>query len=178
MTRKLLTLIAAFAVMALFASASLAAVTFDSATGTGFVGKGDVQTVLGINNKAMQTIQDKVTFGYDDTTTYTFTCTWQTGQEDKRKTHTNNKEISSGVAAELNSKGRLTGQYTGWFLEGYKTTADSSDSGYPTDADCGAEGNDMKSIVPGSIEEIGSTGGGLYFKYNDVKYPLAITPVL
>lgn len=42
------------AVFALTISAAQAAVTFNSETGTGFVGKGDVQTVLGYNNSQLQ----------------------------------------------------------------------------------------------------------------------------
>lgn len=178
MRKALFTILAALVALTMLAGSSLASVTFDATTGTGFVGKGDVQTVLGFNNKAMQAVAPAgITFGYDSTTTYTFTCTWETGQEDKRKTHTNDKEISSGVAAEITKANKVTGQYTGWFLNGYATAVDGSDAGYPIDADCGAAGNEMKSIVPGSVES-SSTGTGLYFQHLGVRYPLAITPVL
>ena len=45
---------AALATLALTIPAAHAAVTFDLATGTGFVGKGDVQTALGYNNAQLQ----------------------------------------------------------------------------------------------------------------------------
>lgn len=45
---------AALATLALTIPAANAAVTFDPATGTGFVGKGDVQTALGYNNAQLQ----------------------------------------------------------------------------------------------------------------------------
>jgi len=40
--------------ISLGATPALASVTFDSTTGKGFVGKGDVQTVLGYNNAALR----------------------------------------------------------------------------------------------------------------------------
>ena len=45
---------AAMAVISLATVAIFASVTFDSSTGTGFVGKGDVQLALGLNNAQMQ----------------------------------------------------------------------------------------------------------------------------
>jgi hypothetical protein len=40
-----------------------------------------------------------------------------------------------------------------------------------TDADCGAEGNQMKNVVEGSVE-IGATTGGLFATYDGVDYLL------
>ena len=47
-------LLGSAAVLTLTATPALAAVTLDTATGTGFVGKGDVQQPLGLDNKALQ----------------------------------------------------------------------------------------------------------------------------
>ncbi|MEV7181816.1 hypothetical protein, partial [Kitasatospora sp. NPDC093679] len=46
------------AAIALGATPASAAAGFDAATGTGFVGKGDVQTALGYNNAALQKAVD------------------------------------------------------------------------------------------------------------------------
>jgi len=46
-----------------------ASVTFDSSTGTGFVGKGDVQTALGYNNAQMQANANSLTFTYSQPAT-------------------------------------------------------------------------------------------------------------
>ena len=46
---------AALAASLTLASPAAGIVTFDPATGTGFVGKGDLQTVFEWNNKALQT---------------------------------------------------------------------------------------------------------------------------
>ena len=48
-------LMVALAALALSATAAFAAVTFDPATGKGFVGKGDVQIAYNLNNKQIQT---------------------------------------------------------------------------------------------------------------------------
>lgn len=45
---------------ATLATVAIAAVTFDPVTGTGFVGKGDVQTAFGWNNQQLQQNADGV----------------------------------------------------------------------------------------------------------------------
>jgi hypothetical protein len=70
---------AAFAIcIAAAASAVYATVTFDPATGTGFVGKGDVQLVLGWNNAVLQQNALKLSFGYQVQDKYDATCEWST----------------------------------------------------------------------------------------------------
>jgi hypothetical protein len=53
---------AALATLALTIPAANAAVTFDPATGTGFVGKGDVQSALGYNNTQLQKNANSLVF--------------------------------------------------------------------------------------------------------------------
>ncbi len=53
---------AAAAVVVIAAAPATASVSFDSSTGTGFVGKGDVQTALGWNNAALQKNASSLTF--------------------------------------------------------------------------------------------------------------------
>src|SRR5918996_4693526 len=52
--RKIIGLTAIVAAFAIGMTAAFALVTFDPSTGTGFVGKGDVQTAFGWNNKQLQ----------------------------------------------------------------------------------------------------------------------------
>ena len=47
-------LLAAAAATVFISAAALASVTFDPNTGTGFVGKGDIQVPMGWNNKQLQ----------------------------------------------------------------------------------------------------------------------------
>jgi opacity protein-like surface antigen len=116
-------LLAAGVALATISSAAYAAVTFDPETGAGWVGKGDVQTAFGWNNATMQSRHLGVTFGVDSTVSYDVTCEWETvtgGKNSKTITHnvTNHKNISSSAAVD--SASRKTGQYTGWFLNGYE----------------------------------------------------------
>ena len=54
-------------------------VTFDPATGKGFVGKGDVQNVLGWNNATLQQKASSAVFTYVKTDTYEVVNAWATG---------------------------------------------------------------------------------------------------
>ena len=66
--------------MGIMASSAFAAVTFDPATGTGFVGKGDVQTAMGWNNAELQKNAENLKFTYVTETTYAVAVTWTTGE--------------------------------------------------------------------------------------------------
>ena len=146
--------------LALFAGSASALVTFDSSTGRGFVGKGDVQTVFGWNNATTQQNHMGVTFKYEATTEYEFECEWYTGPDRNRKHHVNTKTERTNVNAAMASDSRKTGQWTGWNLNGFSGGTPNAVA-EPTDADCGSEGNEMKTIVPGSIQKV-SESSALY----------------
>lgn len=155
--------------------AAIAAVTYAPATG-GFVGKGDVQTLFNMNNKAAQEAAKAgaVTFSYNATVGYEFDCEWYTGPDHNRQRHRNTKDVTVIIASSVSYSDKKTGQYTGWFLDA--VALNSGAVSYPTDADCGAEGNAMKTIVSGSIKEIGDPNGGLSVTYGGVTKPLPNTP--
>lgn len=118
---------AAFAASLALASPAAAIVTFDPATGTGFVGKGDVQTVFEWNNKALQTHASTVDFRVDSVSETTWTCTKivETGIGDKevvqqRSTTASVQGLVTTVARD-NSKGK-DGAITGFYLQGYEGT--------------------------------------------------------
>lgn len=146
-------LLGSAAALTLTATPALAAVTLDTATGTGFVGKGDVQQPLGLNNAALQNAVDKglLTWSYEGTQTYAFECEWDTGVK-KVTHHVNTKVVERSASAAVTATARKTGQYTGWHITLGSITGGE---GAPTDADCGAEGNGMKSVVPGSVRPVG-----------------------
>ncbi len=146
-----------FVAVFLLSAVAFAAVTFDPATGTGFVGKGDVQLAFGWNNAQMQANHQAVTFKYVAAATYAFDCEWYTGPEHNRKRHENTKTAESGINISIAADSRKTGQWTGWHLKGF--TASVPAPAAPTDADCGAEGNEMKTLIPGSVELLTSSGG-------------------
>jgi uncharacterized protein YaaQ len=169
MRKKLMLGIATIAVLASTGTAA-ASVAYDPATG-GFVGKGDVQTALGLNNKAMQNAHEAVTFSYDATVGYSFECEWYTGPERNRTYHrTAGEPVSVQVGGTVVDNDRKTGQWTGWNLQ--PVTVGGGTASEPVDADCGAEGNELKTIVPGSVQSF-VEGGGLVAHYGaqDVALP-------
>jgi hypothetical protein len=99
------------------ATVAIAAVSFDPATGTGFVGKGDVQLVFGWNNKALQDNAGSVQFraSTEQVSTSTWTCDRDAGpqtQERANTTTTTTQGIVDSIARERN-------QITGFNLTGY-----------------------------------------------------------
>jgi len=109
----------------LMAITSFASITFDATTGKGFVGKGNVQTVLGWNNAQLQANASSVTFTYKSTDTYLITETWATGNPDKpvsMNSHTTEIRTEIGISATLDGDPRQTKgqkQFTGFILNGW-----------------------------------------------------------
>ncbi|HEU4446593.1 MAG TPA: hypothetical protein VFR94_18115 [Nitrososphaeraceae archaeon] len=95
-----------------------AAVTFNAADGTGFVGKGDVQTFFGWNNKQLQDNAGSVEFRAIVETENTWTCDRDAGpQTQERNNEVTSQQVVDTIARERN-------QVTGFNLEGF--------SGQPT----------------------------------------------
>lgn len=165
---------AAAAATALIASAASAAVIFDSATGTGFVGKGDVQILYGLNNAQFQNNVSGISFGYDTTDTYDVTCEWDTGTRNvvhhivSHPTHTS---VTSSVAYDPRQvKGQK--QITGFNLTGFGGTI--SDGTVPTvGGSCVGGADGLITAV-----DLVSSDGGLTVTYGGVTNPLPNTPVL
>jgi hypothetical protein len=118
----------------LIASSAFAAVTFDPATGTGFVGKGDVQQALGLNNNQLQAQAGSLQFASESTvvTERTWVCTNtnnENTQERARETTTTIQGVLSAIARERN-------QITGFNLTGYSgsPTESSSTDGPPVNS--------------------------------------------
>ena len=147
--RKLL-LAMGLALMAMFvaAGAVFAAVTYDPATGTGFVGKGDVQLAFNLNNKQLQQNANKVTFTYEEVGEYTLLCkaddTTRTNPKTGEVTVTPGaerefKNRTESVLSSLNGDPRQTkgqNQFTGFILSGISgtvTTGQECPGGFPTE---------------------------------------------
>lgn len=139
--------------------------------GTGFVGKGEVQTLFGLNNKAMQSAHTSVSFSYEGTQTYEFDCEWDTGTRNVTH-HVNTKTVDRTVSATVASEDRKTGQWTGWNIT---LGTVSGDAGEPNDSDCGSEGNQMKTVVPGSVTTVGGESPTVYATLNGVTKALTLT---
>lgn len=130
-----------------------AEVIFDPQTGLGFVGKGDVQLALGLNNAQMQAQAGSLTFTYDAQTTYDVTCEFWTGPSHNRQMHTVTNERSYGVNSAVAYDARRRNQVTGFNLTGMD--AGSGDQ-VPTVGGTCPNGN---SGVITDVQLQGSTGG-------------------
>jgi hypothetical protein len=103
-----------------FTTIAYAAVTFDPESGKGFVGKGDVQEVLGWNNKQLQQGASSLEFTFVSETVseVSWECTNDRNeniQERERTTTTETSGVVSSIARERN-------QITGFNLDGFKST--------------------------------------------------------
>jgi hypothetical protein len=115
--------ILSLALFASFGSAAIAEVRFDAETGTGFVGKGDVQLVFGWNNRALQDNVDAVEFQAKSITETTWSCTNENNDNIQQRTRTTTTEgVVSSVARERN-------QITGFILTGYDGGATTETEG-------------------------------------------------
>ncbi len=127
MKRALITALAVSG-LALSATAATAAVTFDPATGTGFVGKGDVQVALNYNNKQLQDNAGSLEFEYVGTvvTEVSWICTNDRNENEQQRERTTTTSISGVV----DSVARERNQITGFNLTGFSgTITDSTTDG-------------------------------------------------
>lgn len=161
--------IAAAIAAATISTASIAAVIFNSEDGTGWVGKGDVQTAFGWNNKAAQDNANKVSFSAESEERFQVTCEWTTGPEHNRKTHDVSRPIHRSVSSAIGYDARKTGQYTGYHLLGYGAAVGGGDAP--------AVGGQCPNGHFGTITEVSGGGGEgssttLYVTYNGVSVAL------
>lgn len=109
--------------LTLLASSAMAAVTVDPLTGTGFVGKGDVQLAFGWNNAQLQSNAKNVSFTLSSNATYLATCVWMTGEGTRgQKTHTITQTKSTALSSTINYELRKSNQITGFNLLGFGAT--------------------------------------------------------
>lgn len=164
MNKGILTGIAAtaFAATLALATPATAAVTFDSATGTGFVGKGDVQTAFTWNNQQLQGNASGLSFTYESEATYEAECTWTTGEGKKgQKTHTVSQKKKTSVESAVTHDARVKNQITGFKLNGFGATTVTGT--VPVlGSECLGEGANGTYT---SVIEVGSTSGGLYVNH-------------
>jgi hypothetical protein len=149
-------------------AALMAAVTFDPATGYGFVGKGDVQLVYGWNNKALQDHADDVEFRVNSrvVTEISWICTNtnnETTQERERTTTTTVQGVLESVARERN-------QVTGFILNGYDgDSIDSSTTDGPPLNSCPAGPWTLTSPA-GEPVVVSEEGGGLEVSIDGINW--------
>lgn len=139
-------LLAAMAAVGAIAVSGVAAaiVTFDPATGTGFVGKGDVQLIYGWNNHALQANAASVEFRVNSVSTTEWTCTKpQPTPNDPEKVIVQERRVTTTTQGLLNdiardnSKGK-NGPITGFNLLGYNGGSTTTTASGPAVGSCPA----------------------------------------
>jgi hypothetical protein len=161
----------AAAALALVSSAALATVTFDSSTGTGFVGKGDVQIAFGWNNKAAQDNAKAVAFSLETDDMYDVTCEWDTTTGHGLIHHGVTNHKHQGVNASVAYDARMKNQYTGYTLSGFTGTPTITGQAAPSVGDSCPEGAGTARVT---AVELTSSVGGLFVTYNNNSVQLTI----
>ncbi|MGG0177502.1 hypothetical protein [Gottfriedia acidiceleris] len=166
-------------------SGAHAAVTFDSAAGTGFVGKGDVQLAFNWNNAALQKNASALTFTYEAKDTYVVTEYWETltgGKQPKIVTHEITVPKHASVSADVAYDARKANQINGFNLNHFGTVV--TDGTVPVVGDP-LTGNrevydDAEGVwVHATVTEVKpvSSEGGLFVNYNGTSIAMPNTPV-
>jgi hypothetical protein len=143
-------------------TAAMATVTFDPQSGTGFVGKGDVQTAFGWNNSQIQKNAGGVTFTYNLTAVYDVTCEWQTvtgGPNSRVIIHDVTVPRHINVNDTVSYTARTQNQISGFILNGFGSETDGAT--IPQVGDSCPNGGD------GTIVEVDETSytAGLFVNY-------------
>lgn len=118
---------AKLAIISLFvlATSAHAAVTFDPATGTGFVGRGDIISTLG-----QQALGTNIVFAYTETATYQQTCMNVVSTPGTTQTNILNRPRHAFINGSVNYEtrnARGNGNITGYILGGYASVIESQD---------------------------------------------------
>ncbi len=152
------------------ALAGYAAVIVDD-EGVGFVGKGDVQRALGWNNAALQLNASLLGFYFVSEEEASWECEWWTGPTQNRRRHSSTKKTVQSINASIayDARKNSKGQITGFNLNGF------GGSLVDTDGDevgtCPTEnGNQLKTMVPGSLETKVIDEGTLVVDYLGTRY--------
>ena len=174
--RRITLLAIPFAAAAVFAlsSPASASVTFDPATGTGFVGKGDVQLAFGWNNAVLQANAKGVAFSYQQSETYDAVCTWVTGEGTKgEKTHNVSHSTATALNSEVAYDVRTHKQVDGFLLKGFGATVETGTVPLVGGSCPGTEGH------AGTWSAVTQTGtsGGLYVTSGETSVLLPPTVV-
>jgi hypothetical protein len=177
---KMRYMMAAAAAVASIATAAYASVTFDATTGTGFVGKGDVQLAFGWNNQALQANAAGVTFSYNATDSYEAVCSFTTGEGTRGEQthnidHNRSVTVTSSIAYEARKQTGGLGQITGFNLTGLGATTESGGEVPVVGGACmGNEGHDG---LWSSVNLVSSTGG-LFVNHGGASVALPNTPAI
>ncbi|GGI06095.1 hypothetical protein [Egicoccus halophilus] len=158
MRKILASTVAAAAALTFSATAASAAVELDPATGAGFVGKGDVQTVLGWNNKQLQDRADALVFTFESVAEVSWSCTktHEAGNSGKEVVTVQERSRVTTTSGVVSHTERVRNQITGFWLTGFAGEATTVDG--PAIGTCPAEQSGF--VFDDNLETV-VVGGGL-----------------
>lgn len=143
--------------LTLVAVPAFASVTFDPASGKGFVGKGDIQIPFGWNNQALQANATSLTFSYDSADVYDVTVEWDTGTRNiVHHTVTHNTSVAVANTVAYDTRKNKQADVTGFNLTGFGATSETGDV-----PEVGDLANDGNGAVVTSVVLVSSTAGTL-----------------
>ncbi|GGD48055.1 hypothetical protein [Croceicoccus pelagius] len=165
--------------VAMMSSVAFAAVTFDATSGTGFVGKGDVQLLYGWNDQKLQQNAAGVSFSYVSEETYKYDCTFtvEVGKDKVQEPRTQRRGKTTGINSSIayDTRKNSQGKVTGFNLLGFGV--ENSTGEVPVEGGS-CPGGQFADGVISNVELISSSGDGLTVTYGGISYPLAITPTI
>jgi hypothetical protein len=120
MQRKIMTVLGAAALILGTTAFSMREVIFDSTTGTGFVGKGDVQLAFGWNNATTQ--QNAADVDFRAVSTAVTEVSWICTNSNNENTQERERTTTTSIAGVVDGVTRDRRQVTGFNLTGYDGT--------------------------------------------------------
>jgi hypothetical protein len=152
-----------------------AEVVYDAATGTGFVGKGDVQLALNYNNAQMQANAGLLTFTQDSEDVYDVVVEWDTGGVKNQKHHTITQHKHTSLTDKVSYDAKVKKQVVGFNLTGIAST-EVEGQAIPHVGDSTNDGN---GAVVTSVTLVSHTSSNL--KVNGIELtppPVVVDPVV
>ncbi|WP_133257563.1 hypothetical protein [Paenibacillus montanisoli] len=148
---------------------ALASVTYDSSTGIGTVGKGDVQLALNYNNAQMQANASSLVFSQESEDEYLITVEWDTAEGKKQKHHTQKQHKTSTLADTVSYDTKVKKQVVGFNLTGISSTVVDGPA-LPVVGDILVDNENIQKTVT-AVTLLSHTESGL--KVNGVVIPIA-----
>jgi hypothetical protein len=161
--RKITTLIAAGTLAGALAGGSVAGadVYFDAETGTGSVGKGDVQSVFDWNDHELQDGYELLAFRYDGTQERTQS--WVCTNANNGKTQERHRTTTTTSTGDLSWDARTNShdKVTGFELTGYAADAVTESTGSEGPAVDSCPSGPWSLTTPAGDPVVSTSGGGL-----------------
>lgn len=165
--RKAIIAAIAASMLLLTSFAASAAITFDAETGTGFVGKGDVQYTFGWNNKQLQdnAASVQVRVNLKETSEVSWECT----NANNDKVQERERTTTTTTTGLVTTVGRLKNQITGFNLNGYGVgySNTTETDGPPLNSCPNANGTWSLTSPAGDPVVTGTSGGGFEVSGDD-----------